>query len=135
MQPTLPQASTTSRFNARRWLTVGCILVCYCFLARVPLLFVATWWGAGEPNWSSALNERQRMADWMLLTHSLDGLTRADVIAKLGEPEPAEYNATGEDMAYILGSARGILTFDALEAFVLRLDANGKVVEATIHRD
>jgi hypothetical protein len=71
----------------------------------------------------------------MLLTHSLDGLTRAEVIARLGEPEPAEYNATGEDLVYILGSARGILTFDAIEALVLRLDARGKVAEAMIHRD
>jgi len=135
MQSTLPQALTTSRFNARRWLTIGCIVVGYYCLARVPLPFVANWWGAGKPNWSSALNERQRMADWMLLTHSLEGLTRAAVIAKLGEPEPAEYNATGEDLVYILGSARGIFTLDAIEVLVLRLDANGKVAEATVHRD
>ena len=135
MQPTLSQASTTRRFYARRWLTIGGIAVCYFFFARIPLPFVATWWGAGEPNWSSVLNERQRMADWMLLTNSLNGLSRAEVVAKLGEPEPAEYNGSGEDMVYILGSARGILSFDAIEALVLRLDANDKVAEAKIHRD
>src|SRR5690348_13247247 len=135
MQPAFSQTSTSRRSNARRWLAIAGMVAFYYLAARAPLPFVVSWWGAGEPNSSSALNERQRMADWMLLTHSLDGLTRAAVIDKLGKPEPAEYNASGEDLVYILGSARGVLSFDTIEALVLRLDANGKVAEARIHRD
>ena len=81
------------------------------------------------------LHVRQRMADWMVYSKSLVGLSRAEVVLKLGRPEPSEYNAQGEDMVYVLGSARGVLTFDFIEALILRFDQSGQVVEAKIHRD
>ena len=135
MQPAPSQAITKRRVRTRWWVLVACALAGYYFVAMAPLPFVSKWWGSGSPNFDDVLHRRQRMADWMLYSESLKGLSRAEVIVKLGEPEPKIYNAPGEDIVYVLGSARGVLTFDFIEALVLRLDPSGRVIEAKIHRD
>jgi len=135
MRPPLSQAVTKKRVYARWWLLLVCAIVLYYLVARSPLPFVAAWWNPGGPSRGEVLHVRQRMADWMVYSKSLVGLSRAEVVLKLGRPEPSEYNAQGEDMVYVLGSARGVLTFDFIEALVLRFDQSGQVVEAKIHRD
>jgi hypothetical protein len=73
------------------------------------------------------------MADWLVVTHSLVSLSRAEVVVKLGEPPPTDYFKDWS-MVYILGSERGFMSIDS-EWLVLRLDGAGRVSEVALVRD
>ncbi len=73
------------------------------------------------------------MADWMVLTGNLVGLTRAEVVDKLGEPAPTKYFQEFS-MVYILGAERGLISLDS-EWLVLNLDTSGHVSDASIVTD
>jgi hypothetical protein len=98
-----------------------------------PLWFDRARWESLGSQWDDPLFQRHRMADWLLLTHALEGRTRAEVVALLGEPPPTEYFSEW-NMVYNLGAERGFIGIDS-EWLVLRLDPKGHVSEAKLVRD
>lgn len=75
---------------------------------------------------------RQKMADRLIARRVLQGMTRAEVVELLGEPDWPGYflPESGWSLAYRLGPDRGFLSFsfDA-EWLVVRLGADGRVAE------
>ena len=69
---------------------------------------------------------RIRMVGDLLKRHSLDEMTRAEVVALLGEPDDTPYFRDW-DMVYWLGPERGLISIDS-EWLVLRLDEHQQVV-------
>jgi hypothetical protein len=129
--------SWRSSFKPRtaRWLAIAALLLsasCYVVLVA-PLPFVASWWHAGEANWSDAYKRRNRMADAFLLTNRLIGMPRAQVVALLGEPPSTEYFKNW-NIVYNLGAERGLFAIDS-EWLVMRTDSQGRVIQAAIVRD
>ncbi len=76
---------------------------------------------------------RLRMVDDLLRRHRLDGMTRQQVVALIGEPDQTGYFSNW-DMVYWLGPERGGFRIDS-EWLVLRLDSQQKVTEHRIVRD
>ena len=69
---------------------------------------------------------RIRMVDDLLERHELDEMTRAEVVALLGEPDKTPYFREW-DMVYWLGPERGLMGIDS-EWLVLRLDEHHQVI-------
>jgi hypothetical protein len=86
-------------------------------------------WLHNAENWDDQWHRRHRIADWLVLTGTLKGLSRSDVTAKLGEPNATTLN--GWSLVYYLGAQRGLFPIDD-EWLAIRLDANGNVTEATV---
>jgi hypothetical protein len=76
---------------------------------------------------------RIRMVDDLLKRHSLDEMTRAEVVALLGEPDDTPYFREW-DMVYWLGPERGLIGIDS-EWLVLRLDEHQQVIEHRVVTD
>jgi len=76
---------------------------------------------------------RLRMADDLVENKKLIGLTRQEVVARLGEPPKTEYFKEF-DLVYYLGPERGFISIDS-EWLVLKLGPDGRVKRATIARD
>ncbi len=76
---------------------------------------------------------RQQMADRLLARGTLIGLTREEAVGLLGEP-PATGYFSDWDLVYWLGPERGFIGIDS-EWLVLRLGADGRVVEARLVTD
>ena len=76
---------------------------------------------------------RLRMADDLVDNKKLIGLTRQEVVARLGEPPKTEYFKEF-DLVYNLGPERGFISIDS-EWLVLKLGPDGRVNRATIARD
>jgi len=76
---------------------------------------------------------RLRMADDIVDNKKLVGLTRKEVIARLGEPPKTEY-FKNFDLVYYLGTERGFISIDS-EWLVLKLGPDGRVTRATIAND
>jgi len=76
---------------------------------------------------------RVRMVSMLLLTHDLKGMTRAEVIALLGEPPPSDYFRDW-DFVYHLGHERGLFRVDS-EWLVLRFGPDGRVSEFAVVSD
>ena len=76
---------------------------------------------------------RIRMVDDLLKRHKLDEMTRAEVVALLGEPDETPYFREW-DMVYWLGPERGMMGIDA-EWLVLRLDEHQQVIEHRVVTD
>ena len=102
-------------------------------IVRAPLPLVPTWWVAGESDYSDPWKKRHRMADWLVLSRSLLGSTREEVISLLGGP-PKTGKFTDWDLVYVLGAQRGLFSIDS-EWLVLRFDRSGHAVDARIMRD
>lgn len=85
--------------------------------------------------WLDQRQERARlaMADRIVARRVLDGKTRAEVIAMLGEPPPTAYFPDW-DFVYRLGMERGFMGIDS-EWLVVRLDSSGRAVDARIVAD
>jgi hypothetical protein len=111
-------------------------------LAAVALLACASWivlrpgrhfdpslWG----NSGTSASVRLRMADDLVENKKLIGLTRQEVVARLGEPPKTEYFKEF-DMVYYLGPERGFISIDS-EWLVLKLGPDGRVIRATIAND
>jgi len=105
----------------------------YLLVARAPLPLIQTWWRAGEVKWSDPWNRRHRMADWLVLTDSLIGKTRPQIIVQLGEPAPTDYFRDWS-LVYNLGPERGFMSIDS-EWLLVRIGNDGRVAEARIARD
>lgn len=73
------------------------------------------------------------MADDLVNSKKLNGLTRSEVVALLGEPPKTEY-FTEYDIVYYLGQERGFMPIDS-EWLVLKFGPDGRVKVATIARD
>jgi hypothetical protein len=73
------------------------------------------------------------MVDDLLKRHSLDEMTRAEVVALLGEPDDTPYFREW-DMVYWLGPERGLIGIDS-EWLVLRLDEHQQVIEHRVVTD
>lgn len=85
--------------------------------------------------WSDRKQEAARlaMADRIVARRLLDGKSRAEVTAMLGDhKEPGFF--TDWDLVYWLGTERGFVGIDS-EWLVVRFDANGRVAEYQIVRD
>ena len=76
---------------------------------------------------------RIRMVDDLLERHELDEMTRAEVVALLGEPDKTPYFREW-DMVYWLGPERGLMGIDS-EWLVLRLDEHHQVIEHRVVTD
>jgi hypothetical protein len=76
---------------------------------------------------------RLRMADDLVDNKKLIGLTRQEVVARLGEPPRTEYFKEF-DLVYYLGPERGFISIDS-EWLVKKLGSDGRVNRATIARD
>lgn len=76
---------------------------------------------------------RIRMVGDFLKCHSLDVMTRAEVVALLGEPDDTPYFREW-DMVYWLGPERGFVGIDS-EWLVLRLDEHQQVIEHRVITD
>jgi hypothetical protein len=88
----------------------------------------ARWKNAATP-----ASVRLRMADDLVENKKLMGLTRQEVVARLGEPPKTEY-FKNFDLVYYLGPERGFISIDS-EWLVLKLGPDGRVVRATIAND
>jgi hypothetical protein len=73
------------------------------------------------------------MVDDLLDKHELNGLTRAEVVALIGEPPATEY-FKDFDLVYWLGPERGLIGIDS-EWLVIRLDSRQRVSEARLVTD
>jgi hypothetical protein len=120
----------------RRWPVValaGAILVSglvglYWWTALSPIPFDRAAWNAAAVD-----NDfrRHRMADAFVQSQSLDGKTRVEIVAMLGEP-PAHLSSERE-LTYMLGSSR-FMPFGA-DLLSIRLNEDGRVSELTIWSD
>ena len=98
----------------------------YWFLAPPGRPFDAAAWHSAD---ALDTNPRSRMADRLLAENALLGLTRAEVIVMLGDPETGY--CRDWDMAYRLGPERGLIALDD-EWLVLRLSGDGRVADARL---
>src|SRR5258708_4993529 len=99
------------------------------FLFRPGHHFDAPLWG----NSQTPASVRLRMADDLVDNNKLLGLTRQEVVARLGQPPKTEYFKEF-DMVYYLGPERGFISIDS-EWLVLKIGPDSRVVRATIARD
>ncbi len=76
---------------------------------------------------------RLRMVEWLLRSGQLDGLTRPQVIAVLGQPDGGSYFKEW-DFVYWLGPERGHFGIDS-EWLVIRLGPDGRVADYRVVRD
>ncbi len=76
---------------------------------------------------------RLGMADRLLARGTLIGLTRAEVVAMLGEPPSTGYFSDW-DLVYRLGMERSLISIDS-EWLVARLGPDGRVAQARIVTD
>jgi hypothetical protein len=111
-------------------------------LAAVALLAGGSWFVLRpgrhfDPSlWSNSrtpASVRLRMADDLVDNKKLIGLTRQEVVVRLGEPPKTEYFKEF-DLVYYLGPERGFISIDS-EWLVLKLGPEGRVKRATIARD
>lgn len=126
---------TVSR-SLRRWALAALLLA---------LVGGSLWWRSRGARFDAALWRdprrayseedpvRLRMVDDLLRRHPLRGMTRAQVVALLGEPRPTRYFRE-YDLVYWLGPERGWLSMDS-EWLVVRLDSRGRVAEYRVVRD
>jgi hypothetical protein len=103
------------------------------FVLRGPLPFVDSWWRAGAEDWADPYKKRHRIADGLLLTDSLIGKNRDDIVQMLGVPPDAKRLRDGV-LVYPLGAQRGFASVDS-EWLVILLDANGIAFEARLVHD
>lgn len=75
---------------------------------------------------------RLQMADDLIRTHRLDGMTRGEVIALLGEPPKTPYFKNYE-LVYLLGPERGLMRIDS-EWLIVTFGRDGRP-KARIARD
>ena len=108
---------------------VGLLLLAYLAL-YVPLPFVRAAWDAESAS-DGPLHLRHRMADRLVSTQRLRGMSRARVVELLGEPDAL---TAGGEMVYVLGNDRSFLGIDS-ELLSVRLDHTGAVTGVAIRTD
>lgn len=109
------------------------ILVALWLVWFAPLAFVSYWWRSSNPVTGRALHVRQRMADWPVMTHSLNGKSYAQVVALLGAPRTDDkFRDAG--LVYVLARERGFISID-FEWLLLTLGKAGTVENAAVIAD
>jgi hypothetical protein len=104
----------------------------YWVVFRCPLPFVASWWNVDAEH-GTALQTRYRIADRMTSSGRLEGMTRAEVIALLGEPTDTEkFKERG--LIYVLGPERGFIRID-YEWLAIDFDSSGRVSNVAVVSD
>jgi len=106
---------------------LGLVLVAYLW-PRPSTRFDAAHWNAKN----LPASVRLQMADDLIQTHRLDGMTRSQVISLLGEPPKTPY-FKDYDLVYLLGPERGFMPIDS-EWLVVKFGRDGRA-EAGIARD
>ena len=102
----------------------------YWHLTRGPTEFVQSVWLQGE---ATADSQRLRMADGLLNSRVLLGMSRSEIVAMLGPPTSTDkFRDSG--MVYWLGPERGFMSIDS-EWLTLNFDQAGKVRDVDIVRD
>lgn len=81
----------------------------------------------------SRLAVRGCMVDDLLERYELRGMTRAEVVALIGEPPKSDYFRS-YDLVYWLGPERGLIGIDS-EWLVMKLDANKRVTSVELVTD
>ena len=114
------------------WAIIAALFAFY-LITSVQFPFVQAWWHAAYDDPHDLFSKRHRMADWLVMTGALEGLSRGEVLAKLGQPPPTA-KFTDYDLVYHLGDERGFLSIDS-EWLVMRLSQSGKVTESQVIRD
>ena len=121
----------------RKWRRIAArssvLLVVLWLVWFAPLPFVSYWWRSSNLDSGGALHVRQRMADWLVLTRSLNGKSHAQVVALLGAP-PTHDKFRGAGLVYVLGRERGFISID-FEWLVLTLGKAGTVENAAVITD
>jgi hypothetical protein len=84
-------------------------------------------------NSSTPASVRLRMADDLVESKKLIGLTRQEVVSRLGEPPKTEY-FKNFDLVYYLGPERGFISIDS-EWLVVKFSPDGRVERAAIAKD
>ena len=92
-------------------IAIAALFVAYWLMMVAPMPFVSSWWKSSDPNRSGLLHIRHRMADWLVLTHRLLGVSSSEVVALLGQPPPAD-KYRGNGLVYVLGPERGFISID-----------------------
>jgi hypothetical protein len=101
----------------------------FFFIDFDPMRFESAKWKASEADfeWDSL---RLRMADSLLKTHPLVGLSKVEVIELLGEPDDTEHFRDYE-MVYFLGLERNTMAIDG-EWLAIDLDESDIVTGARL---
>jgi len=84
-------------------------------------------------NSATPASVRLRMADDLVENKKMIGLTRQEVVARLGEPPKTEY-FKNFDLVYYLGPERGFMGIDS-EWLVVKFGPDGRVERAEIAND
>ena len=98
-----------------------------------PLPLVSSWWSVDTYEWNDPLYKRNRIADWLLMTKTLEGLSRTEIEGLLGPANETSYFREWT-MVYQLGHERGLISIDS-EWLVINLDNSGVATEYQIVRD
>ena len=111
-----------------------------CLSILIGIASVAYFWFRPSTNFDAAgwndknlpASVRLQMADDLIRTHRLDGMTRGEVIALLGAPPKTPY-FNDYEVVYLLGPERGVMRIDS-EWLVVKFGRDGRA-EARIARD
>jgi outer membrane protein assembly factor BamE (lipoprotein component of BamABCDE complex) len=96
------------------------------------LPFVASWWNVDAER-GTALQTRYRVADRLASSERLKGMTRAEVVALLGEPTDTD-KFRDRGLIYVLGPERGFIRID-YEWLAIDFDSDSKVSNVAVVRD
>jgi hypothetical protein len=105
----------------------------FYFLCLRPISFERIKWDRYQSNWLDLMSTRHRMADNLLSSKALLGKSRDEIVGMLGEPPSTGYFSKW-DLVYQLGAERGYFSIDS-EWLLIRLDAQGRAIEAKLARD
>jgi hypothetical protein len=99
------QPSTRRRVRWTIAIVLGLLAAAYVavFVWRLGKPFDAVEWRERESRHNGS---RQQMADWVVVTHVLDGKTRAEVLSMLGNPN---WPSFGGSLMFFLGKERSLL--------------------------
>jgi hypothetical protein len=117
----------------RRWVLAAvlgtAVIIAAAFYA--PLPFTLTLWDV--PLSGTVLNTRQRVADRLVSTHRLVGMSRPEVIRLLGEPTDTD-KFRDHSLVYVLGPERGFISIDH-EWLLVDMGASNSVESVVVVRD
>lgn len=109
------------------------IFSAYYVAEHAPLPFIASWWKIDKAEWNDTWHKRHRIADGLVLSGSLIGLTSEEIKAKWGKTSKTSFFREW-DMVYHLGSETGFISIDG-EWLVIKLNDHGVAVDVALVRD
>ena len=102
-------------------------------LTSGPIPFDRARWDAPSSDWQDTT--RHRMADGLIESRTLIGLSRTEIVKLLGEPSQSPYFQPEWDLEYVLGIERGFFIRIDSEHLVIRLSSGGRATAAGLARD